>query len=173
MALNASNVRVGVTGAIYKAPLKTAAPANATAAIDARFKDLGYISEDGVTQTIDSDKSEIKAWQNGDIVRTIQTSHNVSFQFTLIETSEEVLKLYYADPNATATAVKVTGAQSAHDSYVLDVLDGDKTIRIVIPDGQVTERGEITYKTDEAIGYQVTVTASPDATGAKAYLYLK
>ena len=173
MALTASNVRVGVTGAIYKAPLKTAAPANATAAIDARFKDLGYISEDGVTQTIDSDKSEIKAWQNGDIVRTIQTSHNVSFQFTLIETNEEVLKLYYADPTATATAVKVTGAQSAHDSYVLDVLDGDKTIRIVIPDGQVTERGEITYKTDEAIGYQVTVAAYPDATGAKAYLYLK
>lgn len=173
MALTASNVRVGVTGAIYKAPLKTAAPANAAAAIDARFKDLGYISEDGVTQTIDSDKSEIKAWQNGDIVRTIQTSHNVSFQFTLIETNEEVLKLYYADPTATATAVKVTGAQSAHDSYVLDVLDGDKTIRIVIPDGQVTERGEITYKTDEAIGYQVTVVAYPDATGAKAYLYLK
>ena len=73
MALVADNVRVAVTGGVYVGAIGTATPANATAPVDAKLKDLGYISEDGVTQSIDSDTSEIKAWQNGDVVRVIQT----------------------------------------------------------------------------------------------------
>lgn len=172
MANVADNVRVGITGGMYVGPVKTTLPASASASIDPKFKDLGYISADGVTQTIDSDTSDIKAWQNGDVVRTIQTSHKVSFKMTLIETNEEVLKLYYADSTATATAVKMTGAQAPHFSGVFDVLDGNKVIRVAIPDGQVTERGDVVYKNDEAIGYEVTITCYPDANGVKAYKYL-
>ena len=172
MANVADNVRVGITGGFFVGPVKTTLPASASASIDPKFKDLGYISDDGVTQTIDSDTSDIKAWQNGDVVRTIQTSHKVSFKMTLIETNEEVLKLYYADSTATATAVKMTGAQAPHFSGVFDVLDGNKVIRVAIPDGQVTERGDVTYKNDEAIGYEVTITCYPDANGVKAYKYL-
>ena len=169
MALVADNVRVAVTGGVYVGAIGTAIPANATAPVDVKLKDLGYISEDGVTQSIDSDTSEIKAWQNGDVVRVIQTSHKVTFQFTLIETNEEVLKLFYADAAANGSLVKMTGAQSPHQTFVLDVLDGKKVLRIVIPDGQVTERGEVTYKNG---GYQVTVTAYPDSQGVKAYKHL-
>ena len=172
MALVADNVRVAVTGGVYVGAIGTATPANATAPVDAKLKDLGYISEDGVTQSIDSDTNEIKAWQNGDVVRVIQTSHKVTFQFTLIETNEEVLKLFYADAAANGSLVKMTGAQSPHQTFVLDVLDGKKVLRIVIPDGQVTERGEVTYKNGEAVGYQVTVTAYPDSQGVKAYKHL-
>jgi hypothetical protein len=50
-------------------------------------------------------------------------------------------------------------------------VDGDVDIRIVIPDGQVTERGDVTYANGEAIGYDVTVTAYPDDSGVKAYIY--
>lgn len=172
MALDAKNVRVAVTGAALVAPLGTTAPTNSTTAVAATFKDVGYISEDGVTQSISTDVSDIKAWQNGDVVRKVQTSHDYTLQFSMIETTDTTLKLYYADSTATAGAVKVTGAQSAHNVWVLDVKDGDDTIRIVLPDAQITERGEVTFKNDEAVGYDITLTAYPDTSGVKAYIYL-
>lgn len=172
MTTTAANVRVGVTGGAYHAPTASTLPTDATTARDAAFKDVGYISEDGVSQTINSDTTEIKAWQNGDTVRKVQTAHDVSFTFTMIETSAETLKVFYADAAATATAVEVTGAQSPHEAWVIEVLDGLQTIRIVLPDAQVTDRGDVVYKTDEAIGYEITLTAYPDTSGVKAYVYL-
>lgn len=109
MALDAKNVRVAVTGAALVAPLGTTAPTDSTTAVAATFKDVGYISEDGVTQSISTDVSDIKAWQNGDVVRKVQTSHDYTLQFSMIETTDTTLKLYYADSTATAGAVKSGG----------------------------------------------------------------
>ncbi|WP_083369910.1 hypothetical protein [Arthrobacter woluwensis] len=74
------------------------------------------------------------------MVRKIQTSHDLTYQFTMIETSAEVLKVYYADPTATASAIKIKGTQTDHLVWVIEVRDGAKTIRICLPDAQVTER---------------------------------
>lgn len=172
MATTAANVRVGVTGGAFHAPLATTIPTNATSALNAAFKEVGYISEDGITQAIAADVSDIKAWQNGDVVRKVQTSHDLTFQFSMIETNAESLKIYYGDPNATISAVQITGDQTVREAWVLEVTDGDNDIRVVLPDAQVTERGDVTYKNDEAIAYDVTITAYPDSNGVKAYLYM-
>jgi hypothetical protein len=173
MANNAANVRVAISGAFMVADLGTALPTTAADTPNMAFKDAGYISEDGITQTIDSDTTDIKAWQNGDVVRTIQTSHKVTLQLTMLETTALTNKIYYADSEASATAVKVAGKQAPHQTVILDVLDGDKVIRLCAPDAQVTERGEITYKNEEAISYNVTLTCYPDSKGVKLYKYLK
>lgn len=170
MATNASNVRVGVTGAAYHAPLGTTVPTDAKTAPAATFKEVGYISEDGVVQSISTDTSDIKAWQNGDIVRKVQTSHDITFQFSMLETTKDSTGLYYADPDASDTKVTVTGKQSVHEAWVLDVKDGKDNVRIVIPDGQVTERGDITWSGSDAIMYDVTISAFP-VNGVKATIY--
>ena len=172
MVNNAQNVRVATTGAVSFAPIGTALPLDAVAALAATFKDVGYIGPDGVTQAIEADVTDIKAWQNGDTVRKVQTSHDVTFQLVMLETNALSLKIYYADANATASAVKVTGAQSLHNVVVIDVIDEKRSIRIVLPDAQVTERGEIVYQNEEATGYDITMTAYPDSSGVKAYIYL-
>lgn len=172
MATTAANVRVGVTGGAFHAPLLTAVPTDATAALNAALNEVGYIGEDGITQTIEADSTDIKAWQNGDVVRKIQTSHDLTFSFKMIETNAEALKVYYADADASVTAFQITGDQAPHEVWVLEVADGDNSIRIVLKDAQVTDRGEVTYKTDEAIGYEITLTAYPDASGVKAYVYM-
>lgn len=169
MALEAQNVRVAVTGGVFTADAGTAIPTTADEAIGS-FDDLGYVSEEGVTQAIGADVTDIVAWQNGDVVRKVQTSHDLTYAFTLIETKEQVLEAYYG--NYLSGAVEVTADQLPRKPWVIDVIDGDDTIRVAIPDGQVTERGDITFATGEAIGYPVTVTCYPDSSGVKAYLYL-
>ena len=43
---------------------------------------------------------------------------------------------------------------------------------MVIPSGKVIELGDVVCKDDEAIGYEVTLAASPDASGNTAYEYI-
>lgn len=166
----AADVRVGVTGVVYSVPVGTTLVTDVTTdlTIDVDYTDVGYISDEGVTQAIGEDSTPIRAW-GGDEVRTINSTHTVTYQFTMIETSETTLAEYYG--NYAAGVVQVKAQQIVRHPWVVDVVDGTENIRIVIPDGQVTERGDIVFQTEEAIGYQVTITAYPDDTDVKAYQY--
>ena len=170
MAGDATRVRVGVNGSVYTAPAGTDTPDDVNEALHNDFEDLGYVSEDGVTQTISSDSNVIKAW-GGDTVRTIQTSHDYTLALTLIETSAATARVYYGDDEATDAEIKVKGDQGYRGAWVFDVFDGDVGMRIVVPDGQVSERGDVSYRTEEAIGYPITITCYPDGDGVKAYIY--
>ena len=51
-----------VGGAVWRAPLGTTLPTDATTALDKAFKSLGYISEDGMTNANSPESDSIKAW---------------------------------------------------------------------------------------------------------------
>lgn len=176
----ASNVVAGVplaTGGILIGALTAAAPTTAVSTLTG-FTAAGYIGEDGVTETNERSTDRIRAW-GGDTVKVVQTEHNVSYQFTFLETlNADVLKAVYGESNVTTTAatastgtlhkVLVNAQTLPHKSYVFELKDGDAKIRIYVPDGQITEVGDITYSDSEVIGYQVTVEAFADASGNKA-----
>lgn len=173
MALDATNVRVGVTGAVYVADTDASLPTDATSEIDAAFADVGYISDAGVVESHGTETNDIRAWQNGDLVRRVQTSHDLTFSFTMLETNEVTLREFYGDYDAGT--IRVTGEQLPSRAWVLSVVDGDHVFRIVVPNGQITERGDITYANGDAIMREVTVTAYPHADEdgiVKAYIYL-
>jgi hypothetical protein len=170
MALVAQNVRVAVTGGIYRATLGTTLPTNATSSLSGSFTELGYVSEEGVTQSIGRDVNDIAAWQNGDVVRVVQTSHTVTFSCSLIETKGSTLSTFYGNHNAGATEIR--GDIFDHYTWVLQAVDGDVNIRLAIPDGQVTETGDVTWTNGELVAYPITITAFPDDTGVKAYKYI-
>lgn len=165
----ASNVLVGSTGDVRVAPLGTTLPTNTTATPDLAFDVLGYISEDGVVESQPNSTNRIRAWQNGDTVRVVQTEHSVTFKFTAIETNAAVLEAFYG--NYDAGAVEITGDVLDHKAWVFDVLDGDNVVRVVVPDGQVVTRGDVSYLNGDAVGYGFTVEAFPDENGVKAYKY--
>ncbi|HEY1395019.1 hypothetical protein [Roseateles sp.] len=170
MTLLASNVRVGITGELSVAPVGTAAPTTSISALNAAFVGLGYVSEDGVTETPNDTIENIVAWQRATVVRALTTESFFTFTLTLIETKGEVVELYYkgstiAVVSAGQWKVEVGAAQSDPRAFVLDVVDGSKHYRTHIGNGEVTERGEIVYASGEPIGYEITITAYADANG--------
>ena len=161
MALNSANGRVAVTGAVSVASTSAEAPDDADTPL-ADFDDLGYVHEDGVTETRDRSTEKLKAWQNADVVREVVTEASMTYQFKLIETKRETLELYYgATVEDDGSLTIVPSSTGGRQSFVLDVVDGDDFIRAYIPSGEVTEVGEQVYASGEAIGYEVTIAGYP------------
>lgn len=176
---NASYVTAGkpkIGGAVSIAPTTTTLPTDATTTLDAAFVNLGYISEDGMTQATTRDSEAIKAW-GGDTVMTTQTEFEVTFTFTLIEAlSIDVRKAVYGDSNVTgALSTGITtimnSAELAEHAWVIDLVYNGAVSRIVIPNGKVSEVGDTTYVDGEPVGYELTVTALPDTSGNCSYEY--
>lgn len=177
-----SNVTTGkpkVGGAIFWAPIGTIIPIDTTTALDAAFVCLGYVSDDGVTNSSAPDTDSTKAW-GGDLVLTTNNGRADTFEFTLIEAKNvNVLKRVYNSDNvsgdlSTGITVKVNSNDPEEGIWVIDeILRGNTAKRIVIPDGQVTDLDDITSTDGDPMGYDVTVTAIPDASGNTHYEYLK
>lgn len=170
MSVDAKKVTVGkpkVGGAVFKAPLGTTLPTDATSALDAAFADAGYISEDGVTNSKTRETGEIKAW-GGDVVLKPQTSKTDSFKMTFIEVMNvETLKVVHGEGNVSGSladgiTIRENAAELDHNAWVVEMVMNDDCVkRIVIPDAQVTELEDVVYKDDEAVGYSATMTAYP------------
>lgn len=175
MATDVNKVRVGITGAVSKAPYGTAAPTDATTALAAAFVDSGAISEDGVTISLPSsgDRNVLNMWQNGAVVRTLRTLTDdlASVSFTFLETNKTSVETYFG-VTVTQTASHGTFDYSptlpSPFTYVLDVLDGSNAHRYFIPRGVKAEVGDLVYRNDEAVGYQVTIEAEKDPTAGYA-----
>ena len=165
MAKDTTEVRVGVDGVVASGPTSATAPTSAITASPIGFSDLGYVSEDGVTETTSQSVEKIKAWQKGAVVRTTVTEGEASYKLTLIQTNADTLAEYYGAAVAVDGSVIVDPLRERpHRSYLIDVLDGDEVIRTYIPDGQVTEVGDQVYQAGAAIGYEITITANHNAT---------
>lgn len=179
--MGVTNVTAGkpnVSGAIYHGPLSATLPTSTSDALTG-FTKLGYVSDDGVVNTNSPDTDTIKAW-GGDTVLVIQNEKTDEFQLTLLEVLDpNVLKIIYGDSNVTGTldtgvTVEATTDEPDEGAWVIDMtLRGGVAKRIVIPDGKISEIGDITYKDDEAVGYEITIQAMADANGTTHYEYLK
>lgn len=179
---NVNQVTVGkpkTGGSVYRAPLGTDVPTDATTALDTAFKCLGYISEDGITNATEKESEEIKAW-GGDVVLRPQTSYADSYTMTFIEAlNTEVLKTVRGDSNVSGTletgvTVKANSKEDTPHVYVIEqVMSGNVAARTVIPNATVTEIGEVTYADGDAVGYEITLGCMPDASGNTHYEYYK
>lgn len=182
MANNVNNVSAGkpkISGAIYRAPKGTALPTNATSDLGSAFASCGYVSDAGVTNSNTREVDDIKAW-GGDIVLSVQTGKTDKVKFMLIEAlNSEVLKAVHGGENvsgalATGLTVQVNAKELESAVWVIDMLlKGGVCKRLVIPDAKVTELGDTVYADGEPIGYDVTLTCLPDASGNTHYEYIQ
>jgi len=179
MANDARKVRVGagkVGGYLFSAALGTALPTDAREPLDDGFRGLGYVSNDGITRTVEVSTEDIQD-MNLDIVRTINTDVSVQISSALLEVNADLLVELYGEDNVTVTpasssageqiAVKFTAEQLPRKSYVIELVDGDDLGRFVIPEGQVITPGggELVFAKNQAIQHTLTVRAYRDASG--------
>lgn len=170
---DASKVSFGkpkATGAVFVAPAGTTVPTNATSSLDVAFKGLGYVSEDGLVNSVETNTEQVNAW-GGDLVLVGQSTFMETFMVNLIETNPEALKVYYGEDNVVVTGDNITITQNSAQlpSVVVVfelVLTGGRIKRIVVPNAQIVDRsGEITYVDGDPIAYPALFQAYPDSDG--------
>jgi hypothetical protein len=184
-----ADVRIGapeqsVTGAIKNAPLGTTLPTLSSitkqgVTLDNAFTGDEYVSEDGLTLTPAMSTTDIKDW-SGATVRKVLESFDGTLSWTMISTNASALGIAFgADHVTTQAAATAHGAQiraelGAHipeaRSWVFLMKDGDARIVIVVPNGQVTEVGEVTFASNAAVGWNVTLSCYPDSSGECIYV---
>ena len=168
----------GVSGGyFFSAPSSVTPPTDISTALPTSFVNLGFISEDGVTESIETD-SESMVDMNGDTVYTASSSRTETITLTLIEVKESALKEIYGQSMVTTANDLITVKHGAHDDparvYVLElVLRDGRRWRQVVPAGQVTEVGEMTLASGEMAGREITITCNVDAAGVSVYDYIE
>lgn len=186
---NTSEVRVGapdqkVTGAIKHAALGTAIPAlsdvtKSAVTLDNAFSGNEYVSEDGLTLTPSKSTVDIKDW-SGATVRKVLESFDGTLNWTMISTNAAALGIAFGEENietAAATTTDGAKAKAALGAYLPDpqawvflMKDGDARIVIAVPNGQITDVGEITFASNAAVGWPVTLSTYPDEDGNSIYI---
>ena len=189
MATDAKRVLTGApdqltTGAIWSGPADGfSIPADVfTAAKPAGFDDSGYVSEDGVSLSLERSTTSIKDW-SGATVRQLLEEFNGTLTYTHLELSEFSLRETFGDDNVEvlAAATESSGTQRKVSINASDLprkarffrmKDGNARVVIVLPDSQVTEIGEVNFIKTDAIKLENTITCYPDAAGNSIYIFL-
>lgn len=153
-------------GGLYIAPFGTELPDDVDAPLDAAFVNLGFISADGVSITIDSSTTPIEVW-GGDEIGTLRDSYSIEYSMQLYQVlSPEVNAAIFGDENvSTQAATSTQGARMRvilnsripkRCSLVVDSFYEDKQIRQVAQIAQLSDLGDITLVHNEPMRLEPT-----------------
>lgn len=166
----------------FTAPLGTTPlPDDPTQELPSAFASFGRIGTDGITRGFDSESEDIQD-MFGNTVATATTTDSETFQFKMIDVNETSLGAFYGSNAVTALdgggyRIVSNGSWAVARTYafrvILEATDTATTYGlIVIPNGKISTRGEQTIKGAALVEHDVTVTALPDDSGNRAYLYI-
>lgn len=166
-------------GLIWMAPSGSTAPTDATTALAAAWKNMGGITEAGVTIKQATSTTKKKFYGSPAVQRTLVTDQEYTIDVIFGETNARVIEAYYRKALNSITPVAVTGAfSSAAGTYsrqlyalVVDMVDGVNRMRHYCPAVEVTSQGDIKIANSETIEWGVTYSAYPDTSGNAIYSY--
>lgn len=167
MANDATEVVVGTNGKIWVGPTDAAAPddvATAMDTVDAEWLELGYISEEGAKFSEGKTVADINAWQSFYPIRRIITGRSVTLAFSLRQWNKDTVEFALggtvADNNGEYTYTPPTPDQLDNRSVTLEWFDGDKSYRLYMPAGIVSENVEISLMRTAAADLPITFAAT-------------
>ncbi|WP_328903311.1 phage tail protein [Streptomyces sp. NBC_00441] len=169
---------VGANGGGWVAPVGTAAPTSPLVQPASPWDPLGAISDDGLTYGFDEDSQEFTPWGLTSPFRTQITKSVRTFGLTVWETSRvAVQSLQYRleaaalEPDEDGLTKYAETASPTPDrrAFWFLVIDGGAYKGFYVPQGEINDRSDVTFKQDEMSGYEWTITTYPDEAGNTVY----
>ena len=142
-------------------------------------RSLGYISEDGVTFSTDTDTNDNSEW-GGKVVDSSLSKYAESAKVTFLESRKAVLDSFYGDGNVTVTGAttEIRHNEKFTDPhvYVFDaVVSATKVKRSIIPLGRIFERDDVSENSSDMMSYAPTIKCMPydgfDGDAYRDYIY--
>lgn len=164
-------LNLGVTGCLNYAPPGTKMPKN-MGAYEKPFVDLGWIADSGISEALNEERNNWTPWQAQNSQRSQVSSQEFTFQATVWSIGGLANSLYYGVAAEDMEFDSASGVVSFEQGKELpeefqfrlgiDVIDGKKARRFLLPAASVSERGEIVYTKTELVGYQLTFKTNLD-----------
>lgn len=177
---NSTNVSFGkfkVGGYAYAAPVGTALPTDSESPLAPAFQLIGYLSEDGITNTTDTDTAEVKD-ANGTTVMKVVSSYSESYQFVLIEfLRKAAAQMRYGNDAVTgkdkSMVIKHQMPDDTPVSLVFEIVaTGNVKDRTVIGSATRSEFGDRQMHSSDVLGYDLTVNANDMGDGVTSIEYI-
>jgi hypothetical protein len=177
---NTTNVSAGKGvkgGYVYTAPTGTTLPTDITTKLDNAFKVLGFISEDGITVSVEEDSNDLVDI-NGDVMDSTYSNRVETIAFTLAEMKAGTFKTQYGSVNVTdengLITIKHNGDSHDSASYVFElVLKNNRRWRMVVPSAKLSELGDLTISSSELCQREITLKCAVDEAGNTIYDYME
>lgn len=170
---------IGTTGGGWVADVGTSSPSSPLVQPLTPWEPLGCISDDGLVYGFDEDSQEFTPWGLTSPIRTTITKSIRTFKITMWETARvAVQSVMYRIPVGDLAPDSGSGLTSFAETasptpdrraWWFIVVDGDTSRGFYVPQGEVSDRSDVTFKQDEMSGYEITVTAYPDDAGNTVY----
>ncbi|MFB7919226.1 phage tail protein [Streptomyces sp. NPDC056061] len=148
---------------VYAAPINTEMPAD-FADPASPWLNCGWITTDGGLFKIEEESKDVEAAGSLEPIRTLMTKSVKSLQVTFLEGLNPFVRALYdnvpiASLEPTTGAVTYSLPDKPDDlrySFVFDSVDGDKRMRLYMPNGKVVERGDEQPQTTDVMNVQMT-----------------
>lgn len=168
------------TGAIARGAVGTALPTDARSALDPALVSGGYVSENGVTLSTSRSTTPIKDW-GLNTVRKLLTDFDGTIGLEFLQVDQWAAEAMLGAANVTAgaataehgnqLALKLGPVTTDPESWVFSMKDGDRRIRIVVPNGNAELSGDVSFAPGAANIWPATINCYDDGTGHSIYVY--
>lgn len=140
---------------------------------------LGYISEDGIKESVSQDSSTTIRDINLDTVDEVQGAFTETLDVTLMEIAATPLKVIYGSENVSDASGVLTvdhnwsKSEEVYQYALLLLLKDDRKWVKYIPQAKVSDRGEFTGNKTTAAQRQITLKYLTDENGSGCKDYIQ
>ncbi len=155
-------------------------PTAATSKLSDDFVSLGELSENGFTESTESNSTDFKGWHGKNLLTEV-TDQKTKHKGEFVEVDRlSVAQLRYGKDNVTVdatnaetySAINVADIPSTPVPLIFDELESNGWLRrTVIPKAKIDSIDDVPHQRGSLMLYGMSFTAEVDANGAAAYIY--
>ncbi|WP_405620232.1 phage tail protein [Streptomyces sp. NBC_00076] len=150
---------------VYMAAVNTTSPTD-FADPATPWQMLGWVTTEGGLFKVEEESKDIDAAGSLEPIRTLMTKSTKSLQVTFLEGLNPLVRSLYDNvpilslkPDTTSGVASYAFPDKPNDlryAFCFDTMDGDKRMRLFMPNGKVVERGDEQPQTEDVMPVQLT-----------------